>query len=56
MIFLKILNMGIAASWLIAAVFLLRLLMKKSAKMPFLSALGIGGCPFNLPLFVRERV
>ena len=32
MIFLKILNMGIAASWLIAAVFLLRLLMKKAPK------------------------
>lgn len=32
MIFLKILNMGIAASWLITAVFLLRLLMKKAPK------------------------
>lgn len=52
MILLKILNMGIAASWLIAAVFLLRLLMKKAPKWlscllwAFVAVRLI--CPFSL--------
>lgn len=52
MIFLKILNMGIAASWLIAAVFLLRLLMKKAPKSLFCLLWAFVAvrliCPFSL--------
>ncbi|MDE6364554.1 MAG: M56 family metallopeptidase, partial [Lachnospiraceae bacterium] len=52
MIFLKILNMGIAASWLITAVFVLRQLMKRAPKwLPCLLWALVAVrliCPFSL--------
>ena len=51
-VFLKILNMSIAASWLIPAVLLLRLILKKAPKWVTVFLWGIVAvrliCPFSL--------
>ena len=44
-VFIKLLNMSITASWMILAVILARLLLKKSSEMDHLSIVGAGGCP-----------
>jgi len=50
-IFLKVINMSIAASWLVLAVFILRLFLKKAPKWVNVLLWGIVAvrliCPFN---------
>lgn len=48
-LFLKIINMSISASWLILAVLILRLVLKKSSQVGQCSALGYRGCQIDLP-------
>ena len=45
----KIINMSISASWLILAVLILRLVLKKAPKWVNVLALGYRGCQIDLP-------
>ena len=54
--FLNVVNMSISASWLVLAVLILRLLLKKAPK--WITVLLWGDCSnkTNLPIFYREYV
>ena len=51
-VFLKLLNMSIAASWVVAAVFVLRVLLKKTPKAVMCVLWGMVAirlvCPFSI--------
>ena len=49
-LFLKIINMSISASWLILAVLILRLVLKKAPKWVNVLHWGIVAVIFNCPL------
>ena len=50
-VFLKLLNMSITGCVMIMAVLIARLLLKKSAQMEHLSAVGTGSLAADLPLY-----
>ena len=52
--FLKVVNMSLSASWLVLAVLILRVILKKSTQMDQCTAVGIGSCSAYLPNFHRE--
>lgn len=54
-LFVKLFNMSVAAGWMILAVLLLRLLLKKSAALDSLSAVGIRGRSLDLSGIVSDR-
>ena len=50
-LFLKIVNMSISASWLVVAVLILRLVLKKAPKWVNVLLWGHRGCQTDLPVF-----
>ncbi len=50
-VFLKLVNLSISASWLILAVLVLRVVLKKSAEVGHAASLGCGRTAACLPVF-----
>ena len=53
-LFLEILNMSISASWLVLAVLILRLVLKKAPKWTSVLLLGYRSSSITLPIFHRK--
>lgn len=54
-VFLHLFNMSITAGWLVLAVVVLRLLLKKGAPLDRMPFVGVGGGAVDLPRLYRER-
>lgn len=54
-VFIELVNRSIAASWLVLAVLILRLLLRRGPQMGQRSAVGAGRVPSCVPLHAGKR-